>query len=75
MRSSYSAPAAVWVSVTVSSAASASSAAFTVTVCAVLQFDVVKVIDVLSSETSLNSAWPLTVTVTEAVGTCESFTV
>ena len=51
-----------------------SSAAFTVTVCAVFQFDVVKVSELLSSETSL-PAWPLTVTVTEAVGTCESLTV
>ena len=66
----------MWVSVTVSSAAAASWAAFTVTVCAVLQFDVVKVSEACRRrEMSLNSACPLTVTVTEAVGTCESFTV
>ena len=48
----------------------------TVTVCAVFQFDVVNVSDACRQrETSELAACPLTVTVTEAVGTCESFTV
>ena len=57
-----------------SSAASPSWAAFTVTVCAVFQFDVVNVSDVLSSETS-EPACPLTVTVTEADGWVASLAV
>ena len=49
----YSPPAAVWVRVTESSAPSASSAAVTVTVCAVSQLPVVKVREALSTDTSV----------------------
>ena len=56
-------------SVTASLPASSSWPAVTVTVCAVLQFDVVNVSEVLSSVRSVPS-WPDTVTVTSAVG-CE----
>ncbi len=74
----YSPPAAVWTRVTESLAASASSLAFTVTVCASSQVVVLKVrvsvpLRPLSSRSVVS--WPVTVTVTSTDGSWESFTV
>ena len=68
------APLAEWVSFSVSSVASRSPPAATVTVWAVSQLDVVKVSSVWSRVRSV-SAWPDMVTVTSAVGLTASFTV
>ena len=70
----YSPPAAVWVSVTASSAPSSSSAAVTVTVWAVFQLPVVKVREALSTDTSV-SVCPETATVTVSEGCVASLTV
>ena len=75
---SYSPPAAVWTRVTESFLASASSLAFTVTVCASSQVVVLKVrvsvpLRPLSSRSVVS--WPVTVTVTSTDGSWESFTV
>ena len=66
--------AALWVSETVSSTASASSVAVTVTSCAVSQFTVVNVRVVGAGSTSV-PACPATVTTTLAVGWLSSTTV
>ena len=75
---SYSPPAAVWVRVTESFLASASSLAFTVTVCASSQVVASKV-RVFPSPRPVSSrsvvSWPVTVTVTSTDGSWESFTV
>ena len=64
----------MWVTVAVSSAASSSCLADTVTVCAVLQVDALKVRLAGSAVTSV-SAGTLTVTVTLSVGWVSSLTV
>ena len=74
----YSPPVAVWVRVTESFLASASSPAFTVTVCASSQVVVLKVrVSVPLRPLSVRSvvSWPVTVTVTSSEGSWDSFTV
>ena len=76
--SSYSPPAAVWVSVTTSSAPSVSCPALTVTVWAVSQSSMVKVrVLVALRPVSVRSVsdWPETVTVTSSSGSVASITV
>ena len=78
MTPAYSPPSAVCVSVAVSSDPSASSPAFTVTVCAVFQVEAVKVsVFVALRPVSVRSvlAWPETVTVTVSEGCAPSLTV
>ena len=74
----YSPPGTVWVRVTESLAASVSSLAFTVTVCASSQVVVLKVrVSVPLRPLSVRSvwSWPVTVTVTSTDGSWDSFTV
>ena len=74
----YSPPAAVWTRVTESLAASVSSLAFTVIVCASSQVVVLKVrVSVPLRPLSVRSvwSWPVTVTVTSTVGWVASLTV
>ena len=75
---SYSPPAPVWVRVTESFLASASSLAFTVTVCASSQVVASKVRVFPSPRPVISrsvSSWPDTVTVISTDGSCDSFTV
>ena len=67
----------MWVNVTLSWVVSASSAAVTVTACSMFQFWVVNVSALLVSPDRVRSLpdWPLTVTVTLALGAEDSFTV
>ena len=75
---SYSPPVAAWVRVTLSLAASVSSPAFTVTVCASSQVVASKVRVFPSPRPVISRSvwsWPVTVTVISTDGSWESFTV